>query len=75
MKRLSCTATAALLAVATADAAEEKPLPQSAGQVRPLLVGAALPPAVLTGDDDASLDLAAAVAEKPAVIVFYRGGW
>ena len=75
MKRLSCTATAALLAVATVDAVEEKQLPQSSGQVRPLLVGAALPTAVLTGDDDASLDLAAAVAEKPAVLVFYRGGW
>lgn len=75
MKRLFCTATATLLAVAAADAVEEEPLPQSSGQVRPLLVGAALPPAVLTGDDGASLDLAAAVAEKPAVLVFYRGGW
>ncbi|MCY3761919.1 MAG: hypothetical protein OXH50_11775 [Gemmatimonadetes bacterium] len=75
MKRLFCTATAALLAVADADAVEEKPLPQSAGQVRPVLVGAALPPAVLTGDDEVSLDLGAAVAEKPAVLVFYRGGW
>lgn len=75
MKRLFCTATAALLAAAAADAVEEEPLPQSAGQVRPVLVGAALPPAVLPGDDEVSLDLAAAVAEKPAVIVFYRGGW
>ena len=74
MKRLFCTATAALLAVATTDAQEE-PLPQSAGQVRPMLVGAGLPTAVLTGDDDGSLDLAAAVAGKPAVLVFYRGGW
>ena len=74
MKRLFCTATAALLAVATADARGE-PLPQSSGQVRPLLVGAALPPAVLTGDDGVNLDLAVAVAEKPAVLVFYRGGW
>lgn len=75
MKRLFCTATAALLAVATVDAVEEEPLPQSAEQVRPLLVGAALPPAVLTGDDGVSLDLAASVAGKPAVLVFYRGGW
>ena len=74
MKRLFCTATAALLAVAATDG-EEEPLPQSAGQVRPMLVGAALPPAVLPGDDEVSLDLAAALAEKPAVLVFYRGGW
>ena len=75
MKRMFCTATAALLAVAAADAVEEKPLPQSAGQVRPVLVGAALPPAVLPGDDGVNFDLGAAVAEKPAVLVFYRGGW
>ena len=75
MKRLFCTATAVLLAAAAADAVEEEPLPKSAGQVRPVLVGAALPPAVLTGDDEVSLDLGAAVAEKPAVLVFYRGGW
>ena len=78
MKRMFCTATAALLAVAAADAVEEKPLPQSAGQVRPVLVGAALPPAVLPGDDAShwvNFDLGAAVAEKPAVLVFYRGGW
>ena len=75
MKRLFCTATAALLAVTTADAEEEKPLPQSAEEIRPVLVGAPLPTAVLTGDDGTSLDLAAAVAEKPAVLVFYRGGW
>ena len=74
MKRLFCTATAALLAVAATDAREE-PLPQSSGQVRPLLVGAALPPAVLTADDEVSLDLAVTLAEKPAVLVFYRGGW
>ena len=40
-----------------------------------MLVGAALPPAVLTGDDEVNFDLGAAVAEKPAVLVFYRGGW
>ncbi len=74
MKRLFCTATATLLAVATADA-QVKPLPPSAEQVRPVLVGAALPAAVLTGDDGMSLDLPAAVAEKPAILVFYRGGW
>ena len=74
MKRLFCTATATLLAVAIAGAVEEEPLPQSSGQVRPLLVGAALPAAVLPGDNGVSLDLAAAVAEKPAVLVFYRGG-
>ena len=74
MKRLFCTTTAVLLAVAATDAREE-PLPESAGQVRPMLVGTALPPAVLTGDDGVSLDLGAAVAEKPAVLVFYRGGW
>ena len=74
MKRLFCIVTVGILAVATADA-QGKPLPPSSEQVRPVLVGAALPPAVLTGDDGGSLDLAAAVAEKPAVLVFYRGGW
>ena len=71
---LLCAATIALLGVA-ATHAQTQPLPSSGKQVRPLLVGASLPAAQLTADDGTPFDLTAALADKPAVVVFYRGGW
>jgi peroxiredoxin len=47
----------------------------SADQVRPLLIGQAAPEATLKNIDGKSLTLAQALGGKPAVLVFYRGGW
>lgn len=43
--------------------------------VRPPLVGSSLPDAPLRTLDDEPTTLRAATAGKPAVLVFYRGGW
>ncbi|MHC4618187.1 MAG: peroxiredoxin-like family protein [Planctomycetota bacterium] len=48
---------------------------RSAEEIRPLLVGARLPELSLKTVDARPFDLSAAIAEKPAVIIFYRGGW
>lgn len=42
---------------------------------KPLAVGAAAPAVTLTTLDGAKFDLAKAFAEKPTVLVFYRGSW
>ena len=47
----------------------------SADQVRPILPGTVLPAAPVRDRNGVSIDLAAVVAGRPAVVVFYRGGW
>ncbi|MBI4285011.1 MAG: hypothetical protein HY670_03800 [Chloroflexi bacterium] len=49
--------------------------PALAEDVCPLLVGAAIPEVTLLTADEAPFDLKAATARKPAIIIFYRGGW
>ena len=43
--------------------------------VRPLLIGATIPEATLMTATGEPFDLNAAVAQKPTVLIFYRGGW
>jgi peroxiredoxin len=49
--------------------------PQDASAVQPLGVGEKAPTATLRGPDGQSVDLAAKYAQKPTVLIFYRGGW
>ena len=39
------------------------------------MVGASIPAAQLQTAEGESFDLGSAIAAKPAVLVFYRGGW
>ena len=50
-------------------------LPTTPEQVRPLPVGSHAPTPMLRGADGRDFDLAAAIAGKPTVLIFYRGGW
>ncbi len=50
-------------------------VPNSPQDVCPLLTGMAIPELTFTSADGGSFDLMTAVKEKPAVLVFYRGGW
>ena len=57
---------------------EEKtiqPLPASAEDVCPRLVGTEAPDVVLKAMDGAPFSLKTAVSEKPTILVFYRGWW
>lgn len=48
---------------------------ESATKVQPLLVGSKVPKLTFADPDGKLVDLHAAVKEKPAVIIYYRGGW
>jgi hypothetical protein len=50
-------------------------VPISPAEIRPLLIGARVPPLSLTTAAGAGFDLNQALSEKPTVIIFYRGGW
>ena len=56
-------------------AAARAELAPSAAEARPLPLGAKVPAALVKTMDGAELDLAAAVAGKPTLLVFYRGSW
>ena len=56
-----------------------EPLPfvvaADAQAARPIAVGASVPTLTLKTSDGADFDLAAALAAKPSLLIFYRGGW
>ena len=58
-----------------AASAAQANVPSVATDVRPILVGSALPKITLRDTSGKAFDLNAAVAKKPVVLVFYRGGW
>lgn len=50
-------------------------VPASPNEVCPLMAGTSVPSVTLRAIDGSEVNLAAAVHEKPSVLVFYRGGW
>ena len=50
-------------------------LPTSPEDICPILVGYRVPNVTLKTKDGSPVDLSALLAEKPAIMVFYRGGW
>ena len=50
-------------------------VPNSAEDIRPILVGSKLPPISLRDTKGKTLSLNATIARKPSVLIFYRGGW
>jgi peroxiredoxin len=61
--------------VATASTETPAKVHDSAESIAPLQVGAAVPEAKVTTLEGENVGLRALVAEKPSVLVFYRGGW
>ena len=62
----------------SADDAPESRLPEpaaSAGETNPLVVGDRIPSVQVADSDGRQIDLSELTAEKPTVIIFYRGGW
>lgn len=50
-------------------------LAPSTAEVKPLAVGAPAPAVTVQSADGTAFDLGAALAEKPTILIFYRGGW
>ncbi len=72
MKTRAFLAGAALVCASPVLAAD---VPTSAEDVRPLLVGSAVPEVELPATDGGVVDLAAAARAQPTILIFYRGGW
>lgn len=64
-----------LLSLFLAPVSFAAPVPGSPSEVRPLMIGAAVPDAPLRALDGKPTTLREALGGKPAVLVFYRGGW
>ncbi len=62
----------ALLNTATA---QEMPLPEKPGDVRPLLIGNMLPSAMVSGPGGEQRNIRQITGGKRTVLIFYRGGW
>ena len=70
----------AVLLAGCADAPDPDPGPagrvyDSAERVEPLALGSSVPSASIRNVAGETLDLAGLVAERGALLVFYRGGW
>lgn len=64
------------VATGTLHAAERTfSVPASPELICPLLNGQKMPAATLRTVDDTPFDLSAAIAKKPTILIFYRGGW
>lgn len=47
----------------------------TASEITPLVVGSSLPHLTVKSAGGEAVDLNAAVAEKPTILIVYRGGW
>jgi hypothetical protein len=57
------------------DPADER-IANSPEEIRPLLIGMTVPTITgLTKTDGTPFDLNTAIAKKPTILIFYRGGW
>jgi peroxiredoxin len=70
---ISILATAAI--TTSLMASDHRNVPDDATAIRPILVGQTLPSIELKAPDGSSFDLNAAVASKPTILIFFRGGW
>jgi hypothetical protein len=50
-------------------------IPDSAEKVHPLLVGAQAPDVKFKKHDGSNFDLRKEAADRPVILIFYRGGW
>ena len=75
MKLLCRLVALCFCVLSTALCAALPPPAISAADAKPLAVGVHAPGATLTDTEGAVVDLAATLAGKPTVLVFYRGSW
>jgi peroxiredoxin len=75
MKNLTLTAIMVLWCFMAVLAQNPTAYPTKAEDISPLLVGEKIPALTLKDVDGKDIDLNKAIAEKPTILVFYRGGW
>lgn len=64
-----------LLFYSTSVTAQQKSYAEKPGMVTPILINSVIPDVNLKATDGATVSLREKVAEKPTLLVFYRGGW
>jgi hypothetical protein len=64
-----------LLLIAGVEEGYAQSVPDSAEKVHPLLVGAQVPDVSFKKPDGSNFDLRKAAADRPVILIFYRGGW
>jgi peroxiredoxin len=64
-----------LLSMGLASFSATAQIAEKAEDISPLLIGEFIPEAVLKAPDASSRKVLAIIAEKPTVLLFYRGGW
>jgi len=69
------TITAAALLLSAHAHADAATVPSDPKLVKPIAVGQTLPDISLKASDESPFDLNAAVASKPTILIFFRGGW
>jgi peroxiredoxin len=52
-----------------------KKIPNNAEDICPILIGQSLPKLILRSQDNELVNLNSVIAEKPTLLVFFRGGW
>lgn len=76
MNRLLATAVAGIvLFLASIGTAQAAPLADGADHITPILLGSALPDGPIQKIDGSDSTLKQIVGDKPAVLIFFRGGW
>lgn len=65
----------AALVCATVSPSSAADVPAAADDVRPLLVGSAVPDVLLPTADGGEVNLLTEAQAKPTILIFYRGGW
>ena len=58
-----------------AKAGLQNDVPSQAEDICPALIGQSIPNTILRTRDNSPLELTSAIAEKPTLLIFYRGGW
>lgn len=58
-----------------ADTSKINNYPEKPTDISPLLIGETIPQIILPDAGGKSFDLNSKVAEKPTILIFYRGGW
>lgn len=56
-------------------ASQENPVPLTAQEVHPLAVGDSVPDGILSTIKGKDVEFRKLIAQKPNVLIFYRGGW
>jgi cytochrome oxidase Cu insertion factor (SCO1/SenC/PrrC family) len=64
-----------LLALGSHVAADGTKVANAPNQICPILIGSTIPAITLQDLDGQSVDLNKTIADKPTVLIYFRGGW